>query len=92
VKYIFYENARYFSLLFGENGLDNGGHFRDPALLRFNALKVLTEKQPACRQVQGVLRWQRPDLRRRIQGDQGSFLRTQERLYDFFLDKPHPSK
>jgi len=27
VKYIFYESFRYFSLLFGENGLDNGVHF-----------------------------------------------------------------
>jgi len=27
VKYICYESFRYFSLLFGENGLDNGVHF-----------------------------------------------------------------
>jgi len=29
VKYIFYENGRYFSLLFGENGLDIGVHFNN---------------------------------------------------------------
>jgi hypothetical protein len=27
MRYIFYENVRYFSLLFGEYGLDDGVHF-----------------------------------------------------------------
>jgi polyphosphate kinase 2 (PPK2 family) len=37
VKYILYENVRYFSLLLGENGLDNGVHFIDPRFMRTNA-------------------------------------------------------
>ena len=33
MKYILYENVRYFSLLLGENGLDNGVHFSGIASL-----------------------------------------------------------
>ena len=32
MKYIFYESVKYFSLLFGENGLDSRVHYTDVSI------------------------------------------------------------